>query len=127
MIRTILAICGALGLLVGSIAVHAAPQEGMKGFQEKVSGGSTGTFKETFKGGQRACVIVVGDHQPVVPLELKVEDAKGNLIGEDKGGREDLRAVIWYPPRDGEYTISISVPHLPPQYPDYNLLTIVLK
>jgi hypothetical protein len=105
--------------------VEASPLGGMKGYQEKVDGGTTKVFKVTFKGGERACVIVVGDHKPVVPLALKVEDSTGKLIGEDKGGR-DLCAVIWYPARDGEYTIHIAVPHIPADE-DYNLLTIALK
>jgi hypothetical protein len=63
-----------------------------------------------FRGGQRASVQVVGDHKSGGIVHVAVKDAKDNLIAEDKG-RElpvgDLAAVIWYPPRDGEYRITI--------------------
>ncbi len=125
MMRAFLMLCGVLMLLAGGFAVQAAPLEGMKSFREKVPGGSIKTYKVSYKAGERACVIVIGDHQPVVHLGLKVEDARGTLVGDDSNGR-DICAVIWYPPRDGEYTISVAVPHIPGA-DDYNFLTIVLK
>ena len=72
-----------------------------------------------FKGGQRACVIVAGSHKPVVPLVLEIRDDKGTLVARDEPGKgvsaddapgNDLCAVIWYPPRDGYYSITIKNP-----------------
>lgn len=60
---------------------------------------------ETFRGGQRACVIVEGDHKPVVDLKVEVFDKAGNLVARDEGG--DFVSAIWYPPRDAEYRIQI--------------------
>ena len=62
--------------------------------------------REWFKGGERACVIVEGDHEPIVDLALEVTDSKGQVVAKyDRGG--DLAAVIWYPPEDGEYTVTV--------------------
>jgi hypothetical protein len=69
-----------------------------------------------FKGGRRACVIVKGDHNPIVPVTVEILDEKDNVVARDdpaagatspgaKGN--DLAAVIWYPPRDGHYRIRI--------------------
>ena len=69
-----------------------------------------------FRGGRRACVIVVGDHKPIVPVVLEIHDEKGNLIGRSEPGKgventkaagNDVCAVIWYPPRDAYYRITI--------------------
>jgi hypothetical protein len=69
-----------------------------------------------FKGGERACVVVMGDHKPVVPDVLDIRDDQGRLIGRDEPARgvgapnalgNDVAAVIWYPPRDGYYRITI--------------------
>jgi hypothetical protein len=60
----------------------------------------------TFKGGERACVIVEGDHRPVVDLFLTVYDADGKVVAEDRRGG-DLCAVVWYPPVDGDYTLEV--------------------
>jgi hypothetical protein len=69
-----------------------------------------------FRGGQRACVIVLGDHNPIAPLEIEIRDEKGKLVGRDepaagvsdpKAKGNDVGAVIWYPPRDGYYTITV--------------------
>jgi hypothetical protein len=125
MTRLLFSLCGALALFAAGMSVQASPLDGMRGFRDKVDGGTIKTFKVSYKGGERACVIVVGDHQPVVRLGLKVEDAHGKLVGEDSSGR-DICAVIWYPPRDGQYTISVAVPHISGEE-DYNVLTIALK
>ncbi len=61
-------------------------------------------FSVTFKGGQRACVIVVGDHDPVVRLQLQVFDANNKLVALDQAPG-DFAAVMWYPPRDAQYRI----------------------
>jgi len=66
-------------------------------------------FKKEFRGGERACVIVTGDHDPIVDLGLYVYDQKGTLIAKDEAGG-DFVAVMWYPPRDAVYRIEISNP-----------------
>jgi hypothetical protein len=70
--------------------------------------GAAGTIK-TFAAGRRACVVVVGDHDPVVDLEVKVYDSKGNLVAQDRGQdpARDYVAVMWYPPRQEQYRIMI--------------------
>lgn len=73
----------------------------------RLSPNSTFTFRETFRGNERACVMVEGDHDPVMNLTITVRDAKGNIVAEDKAGG-DFIAAIWYPPRTQEYQISIS-------------------
>jgi hypothetical protein len=69
-----------------------------------------------FRGGQRATVIVVGDHDPIVPVILEVYDDKGKLVARDEPARgsasakakgNDVCAVVWYPPRDSYYAIKI--------------------
>jgi hypothetical protein len=70
-----------------------------------------------FKAGRRACVIVMGDHKPIVPVTIEVLDDKGNVVARDnpaKGAESrdakgnDVAAVIWYPPRDAYYTIKVT-------------------
>jgi hypothetical protein len=112
-------------LFVSAVSGQASPVKGGMVKQAKIPGGQLASIREIFKGGERACVIVVGDHRPVVPLLLKVEDAQGNLVGEDKNGG-DFCTVIWYPPRDGEYRISIGVPHIPGE-DDFNIVYISVK
>jgi hypothetical protein len=115
----------ALALLGGVMVVQGSPLGGGGAMPVKASGGETQRITAKFKGGERACVIVIGDHKPVVPLQLKVEDGSGNLIGEDKNGG-DFCAVIWYPPRDGEYKIGIAVPSIGGEA-DFNDLYVSLK
>ena len=64
-----------------------------------------------FRGGERACVIVSGDHKPPVKMTVTIYDEKRTRkIAEDAGSEDapDILAVIWYPPRDGKYVIEIS-------------------
>lgn len=63
-----------------------------------------------FRGGQRASVQVIGDHQSASIVHVTIKDDKGNVIAEEKGREHpvaDIAAVIWYPPRDAEYRIHI--------------------
>ncbi len=73
--------------------------------------GSEGwTDSKRFHAGERATVLVVGDHKGTNPLHLVVYDAKGTVVAEDKGSEHpvgDMVAVIWYPPREGEYRIEL--------------------
>jgi hypothetical protein len=73
-----------------------------------------------FKAGRRASVIVKGDHRPIAPLTLEIFDEKGNLVARDDPGKgvgktdakgNDYAGVVWYPPRDGYYTIKITNHH----------------
>jgi hypothetical protein len=74
-----------------------------------------------FKGGERACVIVEGDHEPVINLVLEVRDARGKVVARDSGGG-DICAVIWYPPRTGAYTV-----WLENNQNEYNDVTLVVQ
>lgn len=63
--------------------------------------------KVRFKGGRRACVIVEGDHQPIVNIHLSIKDLRGATVTEDRAGG-DVCSVIWYPAHDADYVITIS-------------------
>jgi hypothetical protein len=69
--------------------------------------GNTYEFQDTFRANQRACVIVEGDHKPVVNLSIKILDVSGKVVAEDTAGG-DLIAVMWYPPKTQPYRIVIS-------------------
>jgi hypothetical protein len=69
--------------------------------------GSTLTFRETFRGNQRACVLVEGDHKPEMNLKIVVTDPEGKVVAEDRGPG-DFVSAFWYPPRTQQYVISIS-------------------
>ncbi len=119
--RWIIALVG-LALLAVAPFGSGAPVDGPSWSRKKVAGGSgageggaasqpgTLDFTKTFLAGQRACVIVIGDHDPVVDLEIQVFDAKGNLVAQDKGQgtARDYAAVMWYPPRQEPYRIVVS-------------------
>jgi len=64
------------------------------------------TIKERFVGGERACVLLYGDHNPVEELWIRVYDDKNNLVAQDEG-KGDFSIVVWYPPSDGDFTIEI--------------------
>jgi hypothetical protein len=81
-------------------------------------------LSKVFVAGQRACVIVVGDHKPVVDVEIKVYDSRKNLVAYDKGSEpaQDFAAVTWYPPREEKYQIVIN------SYGSaYNLCSVAIK
>jgi hypothetical protein len=96
-----------------------APVNGPEWFRkrvEKASGdgkqveASTLVFQRRFKAGERASIVAVGDHQPVVPVGIQIRDKDGVVVAQDLGTGEktgDFAGVVWYPPRDGEYTIVI--------------------
>ena len=64
-------------------------------------------YKKRFKANERACVIVVGDHDPVMNLSVKVFDASKQEVARDEGG--DVLTAIWYPSQEGDYTIQIEM------------------
>jgi hypothetical protein len=83
--------------------------------------GETYEFRDVFRANQRACVIVEGDHNPTMNLQIKVFDTAGSLVAADTGGG-DFIAVMWYPPRTQEYRIAITG-----DGQQYNDLDIVVK
>jgi len=123
--RFLPAVCMTMSFLALGMGVQASPLKGGWALQTKVPGGQSLQLKGTFKAGERACVIAIGDHRPTVPLHLKVVDAKGNLVCEDKNGG-DYCAVTWYPPRDGVYEVSVAVPSIGGEA-DYNTLYVAVK
>lgn len=100
----ILALMGTIG---GAVRVSAGPIKGPMGAKVRIDEKSTRAFPLEFKGGERACIIVRGDHNPVVDLHLVVKDSRGNIVAED-GGHGDIVSAIWYPERDGTYLISVT-------------------
>jgi hypothetical protein len=78
--------------------------------------GATEVIKLKFEGGRRACVIAMGDHDPIVPVTIEVYDADGKRVTSDNPATTiappavgaDLAAALWYPPRDAEYTIKVT-------------------
>src|SRR5271169_5611059 len=86
---------------------RSAPIEGAR-TMNKVRVGPKGALviEEKFEGGRRACVIAVGDHNPVVDVGIAVYDEANRLIAEDKGGG-DFATAIWYPPGEGKYKILV--------------------
>ncbi|HYT95066.1 MAG TPA: hypothetical protein VEL76_40490 [Gemmataceae bacterium] len=118
--------CIALAVLVGGVVLcarlsEASPLQGTLIFDARNGGQVVGKWSRTvkFKGGQRACVVVMGDHRPIVPITLEIVDEAGKQVAFDAPGKgidasdapgNDIAAVIWYPPRDGDYTIHIGSP-----------------
>lgn len=65
------------------------------------------------RGNEKTSVMVMGDHRPVVDLELLVFEVLGN--GEDKlvardVGTKDIVGVVFTPPRTGMYRIVVRNP-----------------
>jgi hypothetical protein len=85
---------------------RAGPKDGNIGTYIKVEAGGKRSLKVRFKGNERACVIFIGDHDPVVDLAVYVFDEKGKLVTKDDPGG-DFCAAIWYPPREGVYAIQV--------------------
>jgi hypothetical protein len=114
-----------LAVLLWGRLGEAGPVPGNAVLKPRVDGNSEITIDKgsrsvgehtKFKGGQRACVIVMGNHDPVMPVVLEIHDDQGNLVGRDtpaagvgdpKAKGNDVCAVIWYPPRDGYYRITV--------------------
>lgn len=87
----------------------SSPIDGI--FAQKVDVPAEGlTILKRFRGGERASVQVIGDHKSPATVSITVHDEKQNVVAEEKGRDNpvgDISAVIWYPPRDGEYRITI--------------------
>ena len=111
----------AVGLAMLALAPlgQGAPVNGTSWAYEKVTAGTIRDgvvsepgclhFNKTYVAGQRACVVVIGDHDPIVDVEVKVYDAKSNLVAHDRGdgSARDFAAVMWYPPRQEAYRIEV--------------------
>jgi hypothetical protein len=116
--RRILVAIGLTVLLLTPFS-SGAPIEGTAWMMVKVPEGrsSDGVVSEpghlqynrTFVAGQRACVVAIGDHKPPVDVEIKVFDAKNQVVAQDKGQgpAQDFAAVMWYPPRQEQYRIEV--------------------
>jgi hypothetical protein len=90
-------------------ALQSAPIEG--DFAAKMGLPAEGwTATKRFRGGERACVQVAPLEATSVTVEITIHDAAGKKIAEDRGraGTQDFAAVFWYPPRDGEYKITVT-------------------
>ncbi len=130
-------------LLLSVLAIAAlvsrgtsAPINGPEWFKKRVEkaspdpqGGklqpSSIAFNRTFKGGERASIVAVGDHEPIVPVGIRILDKNGDLVAQDLGAGEktaDFAGVVWYPPRDGVYTIVILNFGV-----EYNIVSIAVK
>jgi len=108
-------------LLLGVCSAHCSPVRGQYRAKERLEAGRNLEYRETFRANERACVIIEGDHNPVMNLKVRVLDPAGNTIASDLSGG-DLLVVTWYPARTQEYTITISS-----DGDTYNILNIVLK
>jgi hypothetical protein len=107
---------GLAGLAALTDFGSAAPVKGPISGYQKIEAGSKLRFALTYKGGERACVIVKGDRDPPVNLTISVFELKEDpatkrtaetLVAKDDLGT-DLCSVIWYPPRTGPYAVEIS-------------------
>jgi hypothetical protein len=99
------------GLITATLALavagRAGPLNGGLGGYVKLEGHEKRNLgKFTFRGNERACVILIGDHDPRVPLAIYVYSAAGQLVTKDDPGF-DYCAAVWYPPEDATYTIEI--------------------
>jgi hypothetical protein len=104
------------GLLAAGHFGTAGPVGGPVGRYAKLEPGSTLRFAAQFKGGERACVIVKGDHDPPMDITITVFEIKEDPaskqqslvpVAKDNAGG-DLCSVIWYPPRTAQYAVEIS-------------------
>jgi hypothetical protein len=101
-------LCGIAILLAIGRPGTGAPIQGPSVGKGRVGPNGSNTFVQTFKGGERACVIITGDGSSY--LGLYVYDSDGNCIARDDRGNHATRddaAVEWYPPRTGRYTIEV--------------------
>jgi hypothetical protein len=109
---TVLAVVSAVLLGVGSAA--SSPVKGPRRQplddskrRGRLETGSKYVWREAFRGNERACVLVEGDHKPSENLKIVVTDARGNIVARDDGPG-DFVCAIWYPPRTGDYVITIT-------------------
>jgi hypothetical protein len=114
--KALVFVAGLACLLAVADVGTTGPVSGPLSTYRKMDPGSKLRFEGAFKGGERACVIAKGDHDPPVKLtitvlEIKKDPATGEKLEtlvarDDLGG--DLCSVIWYPPRTGRYAVVIA-------------------
>src|SRR5437764_1261501 len=68
---------------------------------------SSYTFTDTFRGNERACIVIEGDHKPVMDLKVTVRDELNNVVAQDLAGG-DFVSAIWYPTQTQRYTVTIT-------------------
>jgi hypothetical protein len=95
----------------GVLGLRAGPEEGSLSLAPEVGPAVEGEptpfeMKLTFRGGVRTRVTALGDHKPIVPLDVAVYDKNDKLVAKDESKR-DFITVSWVPPRTGEYRIVI--------------------
>jgi YD repeat-containing protein len=96
-----------LGLLVIALVSQAGPVDGNRGGYVLLGPGEKKRLSPlTFAGRQRACVLLIGDHEASAQLAITVYDAAGHLVAQDDP-QWDFCAVLWYPPRTAAYTIEL--------------------
>jgi hypothetical protein len=71
------------------------------------------TTTEKFRAGERASVQVVNverEQKNFTTVVITVHDSAGVEVAKEvgRGSMPDITAVFWYPPRDGEYKITVS-------------------
>jgi hypothetical protein len=92
-------------MVAAGLAV-AGPVEGPVRTSVKLDPGAAAKVALEFKGGERACVILVGDHDPVMDLSISVYDANKRLVTKcDRGG--DFCCVVWHPAVTAKYHVEI--------------------
>lgn len=101
----------ALAICSFGTALWGGPVDGPASLQREIpaaQGGEPVPLEMTirFRGGERAIVAAQGDHDPVVPLDIKVLDANGKVVAQDQS-QHDMVAVAWVPPRTAEYRVVI--------------------
>ena len=97
-----------LAFLAARPAGYGGPIQGSTAKGMEIPGAGF-TTTERFRGGERARVQVVGKHDIATTVEITVYDPNGKKIAEDtgRGANSDMAAAFWYPPRDGDYKITI--------------------
>jgi hypothetical protein len=99
-----------LSLIVAGCAAFAfgAPLHGPPPLQSELLSYGGDRFPVVFRGGERAVVVVQGNHQTY--LGLYVFDEEGNCVAHDDLGNQsspDDLAVEWVPARTGRYWIEV--------------------
>jgi hypothetical protein len=103
----------------------AGPVDGPSYDEKNISKGGQLEIVKTFAAGKRACVLVIGDHNPIQQLTVTVYDKQGKVVARDEGQGEksmDFVTAVWYPPREQSYRIVIQNGDR-----DYNVCKIAIK
>lgn len=113
--RRILALAFFCSLTLTPIGIGVgAPITGSFSDEKSLNSAQVWQKTKTFRAGERACVLVIGDYKTAAAnIEIYVFDRNNVLVASDKGSDAlvgDFVCVIWYPPRDGEYRIEVRNP-----------------